>query len=101
MSAAHPTSDEARTLLDSIPIIKKTVENGNGARTRNLKPVRAFIGADFRAIPHQLRAVLGHVFAFQRAVSNPLVQLGFAEPKAVAFSRQRHAGNVPGTCPLA
>ena len=32
-------------------------------------------------MPHELRAILGQVFTFQRAVSNPLVQLGFAEPK--------------------
>jgi hypothetical protein len=62
----------------------------------------AFIGADLRAMPPELRAVLGQVFTFQRAVSSkPLVQLGFAEPKVVAFSRQRHAGNLPETCPLA
>jgi hypothetical protein len=49
----------------------------------------------------ELRAVLGQAFTFQGAVSNPLVQLGFAEPKDVAFSRQRRAGNFPETCPLA
>ena len=52
-------------------------------------------------MPPELRAVLGQAFTFERAVSNPLVQLGFAEPKVVAFSRQGDAGNFPETCPLA